>query len=357
MKKLIILICLLCVRHYAIAQVPTALQLRLQDTLEDMKAKYNFKGLSAAVSFKTFGIWKSAVGESKAGVSLSPDMLIGIGSNTKTFVSAMMIKLAENGQVKLDDTIGKWLSGYKNINGAITIRQILNHTSGIYNFTMNKATWDSFYIDLTRVWTKEEILSKFVLAPTFAPGTNWGYSNTNYTIASLIEEKITGQAIHKLLRDSILVPNKLTHTFFPPYEIATDPYAHLWTEYDAAPGLDDIGEYASSFIYPKETNSLADGAGALVSTPEDNVKFWRALMNGSIIQKSSIQNELLKWSGFGSAINDYGLGIFKERVAGNIILGHGGTNTTKIFQILSIIFTSRYCLIKIVWIMDTLLWW
>ena len=335
MKKLITVLGFVCLSQFAMAQIPSALQARLQDTLEDIKAKYNFKGLSAALSFKTFGIWKSAVGESEAGTPLSPDMLIGIGSNTKTFVSAMMIKLAENGQVNLNDTIGKWLSGYKNIDGKITIRQLLNHTSGIYNFTMNKTTWDSFYTDLSRVWTKEEILRKFVLAPAFAPGADWGYSNTNYTIASLIEEKITGQPIHKLLRDSILIPNKLAHTFFPPYEIASDPYAHLWTEYDINPGIDDIGEYATSSIYPKETNSLADGAGALVSTPEDNVKFWKALMSGSIIQKTSIKNELLKWSGFGSSINDYGLGIFKERVVGNIVLAHGGTNTAQINENLS----------------------
>ena len=71
------------------------------------------------------------------------------------------------------------------------------------------------------------------------------------------------------------------------------------------------------------------------ATPEDNVKFWKALMKGSIIQKNSLRNELLKWSGFGSSISDCGLGIFKERVVGNIILGHGGTNTAQINENLS----------------------
>lgn len=325
MKKLITLIGLFCISHYAMAQIPAALQVRLQDTLEDMKAKYNFKGLSAAVSFKTFGIWKSAVGESEAGTALSPDMLIGIGSNTKTFVSAMMIKLAENGQVNLNDTIGKWLSGYKNIDGKITIRQILNHTSGINSFTNNKDTWDSVNIDLKRIWTKDEILKKFVSTPSFAAGSNWEYSNTNYIIAGLIEEKIVGKSIQNLLRDSILIPNNLLHTFFPPYEKATDSYAHLWADWDGDGLLDDVGEYSSSVILPKEINSIADAAGALVSTPEDNVKFWKALMKGSIIQKTSIKNELLKWSGWGSTISDYGLGIFKERHIGNIVFSHGGT--------------------------------
>jgi D-alanyl-D-alanine carboxypeptidase len=325
MKKIITLLGLYFISHYTTAQIPAALQLRLQDTLEDMKAKYNFKGLSAAASFKSFGIWKSAVGESAAGVPLSPDMLIGIGSNTKTFVSVMMIKLSERGLVNLDDTIGKWVSGYANINGAATIRQLLNHTSGIYSYTDNSATWDSVESNLKRIWTKEEVLRKFVLTPSFAPGKGWEYSNTNYIIAGLIEEKITGKPIQQLLRDSILVPTNLTHVFFPPYEIAADPYAHLWTDWDGDKTLDDVGEYASSSILPKEVNSVADAAGAFVSTSEDIVKFWKALMRGSIISKTSVKNELLRWSGFGSSTSDYGLGIFKDKYLGNTVFHHGGT--------------------------------
>lgn len=325
MKKLLTIFIgsFLCIQ--ARAQVPALLVSRFQDTLEDMRVMHHFKGLSAAVSFKGMGTWTSAVGVSDAATPLSPDMLIGIGSNTKTFVSAMMIKLSEAGKLDLGDTIGTWISGYPNINGKITIRQLLNHTSGLNNYTDNPVTWDSVNKDLSRMWTKEEILNKFVLAPYFAPGANWKYSNTNYIIAGMIEEQVLGVPVQQLLRDSIIAPLGLDHTYFPPYETASDPYAHLWTDFDGDGILDDVGEYATSTILPQAVNSLADAAGALVSTAGDNTRFWEALLKGHIISKTAVTGELMKWSGFGTASSDYGLGIFKSRVLGNTVFSHGGT--------------------------------
>lgn len=325
MKKLITLLALGIWGLNAKAQVPAALQAKFQDTLADMSAKFGFKGLSAAVYYKNNGIWKSAVGLSNSSTALNPDMLIGIGSNTKTFISVLMIKMQEAGLLRLDDSIGKWISGYPNINGAISIRQILDHTSGINSYTNNASTWDSVNMDLSRIWTKDEILRKFVSTPSFAPGANWEYSNTNFIIAGMIQEKISGKSIQQLIRDSILTPQGLGQTFFPPYETATIPYAHLWSDFDGDGVLEDVGAYDSPGALPKEINSFADAAGALVSTAEDNVKFWRALMNGGIIKKSSMNSDLFRWSGFGSPSNDYGAGIFKIRMLGKTVFSHGGT--------------------------------
>lgn len=325
MKKLITLLAFGICGLKAQAQVPAALQTKFQDTLAHMQAKYRFKGLSAAVYYKNSGIWKSAVGLSTSATPLSPDMLIGIGSNTKTFISVLMIKMQEAGLLTLDDSIGKWISGYPNINGAISIRQILNHTSGINSYTNNAATWDSVNKDTKRIWTKDEILRKFVSGPTFAPGSNWEYSNTNFIIAGMIAEKISGKSIQQLIRDSILTPQGLGKTFFPPYETATIPYAHLWSDLDGDGLMEEIGSYDSPGILPKEINSFADAAGALVSTADDNVRFWRALMNGSIIKKSSMNSDLFRWSGFGTTSNDYGAGIFKNRMLGKTVFSHGGT--------------------------------
>lgn len=325
MKKITTLLVALTLCTGVKAQLPAALESRLQDTLQNMRVTYGFRGLSAAVSFKGMGIWKSAVGISEAGTALSADKLIGIGSNTKTFVSAMMVKLSEAGLVNLNDTIGKWISGYANINGSATIRQVLNQTSGFNSYTDNARTWDSINRDLGRIWTKEELLHKFVDAPSFAPGKSWEYSNTNYIIAGMIEEKITGKSIQQLLRDSILVPNALHHTFFPPYEKATDTYAHLWSDWDGDGILDDVGEYATSVMLRKEINSVADAAGGLVSTAEDNVKFWEALMRGHIISKTALRNDFLKWTGFGSASSEYGLGVFRSKYFTRTVFSHGGT--------------------------------
>lgn len=301
--------------HSIRAQVPADLQQKLQDTLVHMKNLYHFKGLSASVSYKTAGSWKAALGESANGVNLTTDDLIGIGSNTKTFMAAMMLKLVENGQVHLNDTIGTWISGNPNINGQITIRQLLNHTSGIASYTNSNDFWDSVNVDINRIWTKQEILSKFVTTPSFPVGTNWEYSNTNFILVGLIAEQLVGKPVHQILRDSMLNPLALDHTFFPPYESPTYSFAQVYTDYGAG---------YTFWNFPFALNSAADAAGAIVSNADDNTKFWKALFNGQIIKKSTLVDSMLHWTPVSSAIS-YGLGIMKEKYFGNTVFSHGGT--------------------------------
>lgn len=132
------------------AQLPASLQNKLQDTLSAMRDQYNFKGLSAAVAYKDFGIWEGTAGVSGPQTALTSDMLIGIGSNTKTFVSVLMLKLYESNSIQLEDSIGTWLSGYPNINGAVTIRQLLNHTSGIADYLESDNLLNALNADLDR---------------------------------------------------------------------------------------------------------------------------------------------------------------------------------------------------------------
>lgn len=298
------------------AQLPVTLEQHFQDTLDHMRSLYHFKGLTAAVSYKNAGTWKGAAGDSYDGTPMATDMLVGIGSNTKTFVSTIMLKLYEDGLVDLSDTIGTWLQGYANINGAITIKQVLNHTSGIFSYTEHPDFADSVNTNPSKVWTKEEILHDFVQAPDFAPGTNWNYSNTNFIIAGIIEEAVTGRQVYQLIRDSILTPNQLNETFFPPYETATLPYAHFWT---------NIGNgYLEDWAMPLELYSIANSAGGMVSTASDNTKFWQALFNGDIIKKSTLNDEMLHYVSITPSIG-YGLGIFKEVMLGHVIFDHGGT--------------------------------
>ncbi len=307
------------------AQLPTLLQSKLQDTLLAVGNQYKFKGLSVAVSYKNAGIWKSAYGQSTSTQPLNTNMLIGIGSNTKTFVSALMIKLHENGQLHLDDTIGTWIQGYQNIAGNITIRQLLNHTSGVYSFTEHSDFWTALNNNLSKVWTKQEILTSFVDAPYFTSGNGFEYSNSNHLLAALIAESVTGRSLHHLIRDSILTPNNLQHTFFPPYETATDPYANFWTNLDGVGAWDDMGNWSQSgAVIPKEVQSAANAAGGIVSTAEDNVKFWKALMMGQIITKNSLVHEMMDWQNGGS-YGLYGLSIMRKRQLGRITFSHGGT--------------------------------
>jgi len=314
-KFLLLLVTIALMAQRTTAQLPASLQQHLQDTLEHMKTLYKFKGLQVAVNYKNIGTWEGVTGEGDYNTPLTSDKMIGIGSNTKTFVSTMMLKLYEDGLVDLDDSIGNWIQGYNHINGAITIRHILNHTSGIFSYTSANRLNDSILADMTRIWTKEEILHDFVDTPDFAPGTSWNYSNTNYIIAGIIEEAVTGRPLYQLLRDSIMTPNGLTHTFFPPYETPTAPYASTWT---------DQGFGYEFISWPPELYSIPNSAGGIVSDALDNTKFWQALFNGDIIKKSTLNSQMLQWVNLSSTVG-YGLGIFKERYIGNTIFSHGGT--------------------------------
>jgi hypothetical protein len=112
-------------------------------------------------------------------------MLFTLGSNTKTYTSSVVLKLHELKLLNLSDTIGKWFANNPNINGKITITQLLNHTSGVASYTENAAFWELVNADLTKKWTPEEIVP-YIPAPSFALGTRWEYSNSNFLLAGLI---------------------------------------------------------------------------------------------------------------------------------------------------------------------------
>ncbi len=314
LKKLLsIALFLLCVGIQAQAQLPATLTQKLRDTLNYMQSHYQVTGVSAAVSVKGQGLWKATSGNSEPGVPLNTDMLIGIGSNTKTFVSALVLRQEELGHLSLQDSIGTWIQGYPHINGSITIKQVLNHTSGLFSYTESDAMWDSLTGNPTRVWTMSQILQNFVETPVFAPGANWEYSNTNYIIAGMILESVTGKSLPSLIRDSILTPLQLNHTFFPPDETPTYDLARFWGA-------------GGGYILPLESYSLPNAAGALLSTPEDVVHFWEGLFNGSLISKSTLNTKMLQMA-VNSADNKYGygLGIFKDNYFNNSGYSHGGT--------------------------------
>lgn len=327
MRQLLLLSVLLCFGlHLSLkAQMPMNIQLALQDTLQDLGAGYKFKGLTVAVK-NNYGSWASTYGESHAGTPLDTNMLIGIGSNTKTFISVCILKLVQNGQLSLNDSIGTYIPTYPNVNGAVTIKQLLNHTSGIASYTGNQNFWNVFNMNVSKLWSKDEILSFYVTTPSFAPGASWEYSNTNYLIAGLILENKLSKPVHEIIRDSILTPLGMTKTFFPPYETATQTYAHFWSDINGDNLLDEVCDWNSSgnSILPAELNSCADAAGALVSTPSDITRFWSGLMNGQLITKSTLVNEMLQWTSIGGT-SSYGLGIFKDIYFGNVVFDHGGT--------------------------------
>ena len=111
---------------------------KLQKVLDDGISKYDVRGVSAVVIFPDQKVWKGVSGISHDTVSIKSNMLFAIGSITKNVVAALTLKLAEEGMLSLDDPLSKWLPAYPYVDSNITIRQLLNHTSGIYMFWDNQ---------------------------------------------------------------------------------------------------------------------------------------------------------------------------------------------------------------------------
>lgn len=315
----LLIFCLLGGASVIKAQVTPFIAGRLQFTLDSVCTKYKIKGTSAAVLIPNMGVWKGTNGLSEAGVPLTSDMLLGMGSNTKTHIAATLLKMQELQLLSLDDTIGKWITGYPNINGQITIRQCLNHSSGLFDYMQADAINDSIFGNPSKIWLPEEIL-RMAGAPTFAPGAGWGYSNTNYIIAGIIISKVMNKPAYEAMHDLILAPNQLSHTFDYGKQ-GSRTIAHPWSMNMDGKVLTDM----TTTPFLDNLFSLANTAGSLLTTAEENVQFWYKLWSGQLINAQSWK-EMTQTKSIG-ANDGYGLGIFmnSKKMNGRTFYSHGGT--------------------------------
>jgi D-alanyl-D-alanine carboxypeptidase len=301
------------------SQVSPYLTGRFQFVLDSVCAKYNIKGTSAAILIPNVGIWKGANGISEEGTPITTNMLFGMGSNTKTHIAAVLLKMQEQQLLSLDDSIGKWISGFPNINSKITIRQCLNHTSGLFDYMQNNSINDSIFSKPEKVWQRNDILN-LVQAPNFMPGKSWDYSNTNYIIAGIIIESVMKKSPFKVIDELLLKPHNLVNTFNYGEQGAM-PIAHPWSISMDGKALTDMTK--TPFL--NNLFSLANTAGSLITTAEDNVQFWHKLFSGQMLNKQSWK-EMTTMFNIGNNAN-YGLGIFRfnRLFNGRTAYSHGGT--------------------------------
>lgn len=320
MKKLFLLLTMACYASLRInAQVSPVLTERFQHILDSVCNKYHIKGTSAAILIPGTGVWQGVNGISYDGKPMQHDMLLGMGSNTKTHIAAVLLRMQEEKLISLDDTIGKWINGYPNISGAITIRQCLNHTSGIHDYMQNATINDSIFDHPEKVWPKAEIL-RLAMSPLFAPGKSWDYSNTNYIIAGMIIEQVLNKSVYAAIDDYLLVPHQLNNTVNFGSE-GTREWAHPWSVSMTGTALTDM----TTTPYLPTLFSLASSAGSLLTTATDNVWFWHKLYTRQLISEASWKEmtTMIKLSGG----TDYGLGIFRynRTINGRTAYSHGGT--------------------------------
>ncbi len=267
-------------------------------------------GVSTAIIFPDGETWKGASGISHEGVPLTPEMLFDIASIQKNFQATLALTLVEEGLIGLDDPLDKWLPPYPNIDGKITIRQVLSLTSGIDNFVPDpKSPWRVGYhnIDFEKMWTWEEILRDFVGEPNFKPGERCAYSSTNYIVLRLIIEQASRSKQSALFENRLLKPNHLDHTladFSKPIP-ENMPIAHAWLDARGDGNLEDISG--------NSLNWEASLAPMLVySTPGDMAKWMRALYHKKTVLSQKTLKAMLSFRGPVEGeplMKGYGLGV------------------------------------------------
>lgn len=190
---------------------------KLQPKLTAMMKQLQVPGAIVSINLPGQGSWTTAMGTSnlKTQAPLNVESHMRIGSITKTFTATIILRLVEEHKLRLDDPVSKY---HLNVpNGVhITIREMLNMTSGLFNYTEDGGFLQSLIADPERAWSPRELLTiAFSHQPYFAPGQGWYYSNTNYIVLGLLIEQITDMPIEEIFQQDIFKPLGMVNTSFP----------------------------------------------------------------------------------------------------------------------------------------------
>lgn len=261
-----------------------------------------------------------------SGAPARNDDAFRIGSATKTFVATVLLQLVSEHRLSLDDTVDHWLPGVVAGNGndgtKITVRELLQHTSGIYDYTADfpelASAADFQKLRLTTFTPTQLVGIAMRHQPDFAPGTSWEYSNTNYILAGMIIHKVTGRSWQDEVDRRIIGPLGLRHTVAP----TTGPTIE-------GPHLDGYAGSAPAFDSTLWNPSAADAAGAIVSTTQDLTTFYSALIRGLLLPPAQLAQMKTTVAAPGLSVfapgTRYGLGLmWIPLTCGGGYYSHGG---------------------------------
>ena len=246
-----------------------------------------------------------------------------VGSNTKTFVSTLTLQEVARGHLSLTDRLEKYLPGIVPNSKQITLRQLLQHTSGVFSYTADPAFFKDMAKNPQHVYTRSELIAVADRhQPDFAPGTSWNYSNTNYVLIGMILEKVTGHTVADLIQHRIAGPLGLRHTYFADPRV-TDlgpGYAHAYVARftGSKPTYQDVSD--------RPLGGWADAAGAVVSTSDELARFFSALLGGKLVPPAQLA-EMKKTVPLPKDFpipGAYGLGLFRKDTPCGSVWGHGG---------------------------------
>lgn len=250
------------------------------------------------------GTWTAAYGVAApaTGEPMEVGVRTRIGSVTKPFTATLILQLAEEGQLSLEDPIADYVQGIPN-GEDITLRHLADMTSGVASYTRSTAFTDRFFADPETAFTPEELVAVGVSeSPLFAPGEQFDYSNTNYILLGLVIEQVTGQSVGEVLEERIFDPLGLDETVWPGDSTEMpDPYAQGFT----LQGDTATPEAPANATHWNPTWGAT--AGALISDMDDLLIYGRAMGTGHGLLEPETQRERL--TSFQPPEDGYGLGF------------------------------------------------
>jgi len=256
-------------------------------------------------------IYRGARGSAslELGVALSPDHVFRLGSITKQFAAAGVLKLVEAGKVSLDDPLTKFVPGYPG-GEKVTVRMLLNHTSGIRSYTDVPGRMDSL---IQKDMTTKELIDSFKDEKAdFAPGAEWNYNNSGYVLVGAVIESASGLPWYEYLDQTLFQPLQLKHTGSGDATKAVIA-GHVG-------GYSLAGDRWAEAHYLSMTQPHA--AGSLISSVDDLLRWNRALHAGTLLTKNNYRQMITP---LGKAVGKkYGFGIEHTTLRGKDVLKHGG---------------------------------
>jgi len=293
-----------------------------------------FVGVSLRVHDER-GEWVGSAGAAELGGAAKPPTNghVRIGSNTKTFTATVVLQLVAEGKVGLDTPAADYLPEF-GLDERITVRMLLQHTSGVFNFSgevyddgtiapgipMPYGPKGREWIDNRfKTYRPQELVELALSKPArFEPGTRWSYSNTNYVLARLLIEKVTGGTLAQEMRRLVLGPLGLSDTVLPESspEIP-EPHAHAYYRYE------DAGEQKTIDVTRQNPSWISTG-GDMISTTQDLHAFISALLGGKLLP-APLLAEMCTPCPTGIPNMDYGLGVFVLTTDdGATVISHNG---------------------------------
>jgi D-alanyl-D-alanine carboxypeptidase len=249
---------------------------------------------------------------------MRPSNRFRIASVTKTFVATVVLRLVSEGRLGLDDSVERWLPGLIPNGRRVTVRQLLGHRSGLFDYTDDSRVFQPYWSQPRFVWTPRRLIALAASHPVVfsPPGSRFAYSSTNYLVLGLIVERATGKTLARELRDRIFRPLGLHDTMFVPGPWPAIGEAHGFRSpshdgvVSASGAAIDTSAYSASWMW---------AAGGIVSSADDLARFFAALLGGRVLAP-----RLLRTMETTAPPRRYGLGLAVFRTRCGAAWGHTG---------------------------------